>query len=88
MTPIVVALAPAPTGVPMVATPARAWRPMIRFTLPFRVWVTADPGWPGVGLRRAQISTAPPERRHPAADEGQRLVGAGVGRIRLPGHAR
>ena len=34
---------------------------MIRFTLPLKVWVSADPGWPGGGLRRAQISTAPAE---------------------------
>ena len=40
---------PAPTGVPMVATPARAWTPMIRFTLPLRVWATADPAGRGSG---------------------------------------
>jgi hypothetical protein len=51
---------------------------MIRFTLPLMVWATADPGWLGVGLRRAQTSTAP-AGRHLAADEGERLVGR-VGR--------
>ena len=59
MTEMALLLEPAPTGVPWPPTPARACTPITRLALALRVWLSAAPATPGVGLASSQISTAP-----------------------------